>query len=363
MVESREHLTSEAAKELGKLGASKGGEARAQKLSPERRREIARAAIEARWAKAGKEPLPRATHSGTLTIGDVAFDVAVLEDGTRVVSEAKFMAAMGMYRSGALSVRRWDEGGANIPLFLAYKNLKPFAEKHLGSVQFEPRKYITPEGNTAHGIPATVIPKVCEIWLDAERAGTLGKRQKRVAEKADILLRGFAHVGIIALVDEATGFQDDRAKDALAKILEEFVAKELRPYLKTFPIDYYKEMYRLRGWRWPEVPAEQSRRSPLVGKLTDNVVYDRLAPGVKHKLKELIGRDERGRLRHKMFQRLTVEVGDPKLREHLASVVALMKAADTWEQFMHMLDRALKRYKPLPLFDPPQELSANTELG
>jgi hypothetical protein len=39
------------------------------------------------------------------------------------------------------------------------------------------------------------------------------------------LLRGFARVGIIALVDEATGFQRDRTKDALSKILEAYIAK------------------------------------------------------------------------------------------------------------------------------------------
>ena len=37
---------------LSSLGASKGGKARAAKLSPERRKEIARNAARARWAKA-----------------------------------------------------------------------------------------------------------------------------------------------------------------------------------------------------------------------------------------------------------------------------------------------------------------------
>jgi hypothetical protein len=40
-----------AAVALGKLGASKGGKARAETLSPERRKEIAKKAAEARWAK------------------------------------------------------------------------------------------------------------------------------------------------------------------------------------------------------------------------------------------------------------------------------------------------------------------------
>ena len=41
-----------AAQFLGRLGGLKGGPARAKKLSPERRSEIARKAVEARWAKA-----------------------------------------------------------------------------------------------------------------------------------------------------------------------------------------------------------------------------------------------------------------------------------------------------------------------
>ena len=40
-----------AAVELGRLGGLKGGKARAEKLSPERRKEIAQKAIQARWKK------------------------------------------------------------------------------------------------------------------------------------------------------------------------------------------------------------------------------------------------------------------------------------------------------------------------
>ena len=45
-----------AAVALGRLGASKGGRARAAKLTPERRREIARNAVMARWRRAKQHP-------------------------------------------------------------------------------------------------------------------------------------------------------------------------------------------------------------------------------------------------------------------------------------------------------------------
>ena len=46
-----------AAVSLGRRGGRKGGPARARKLSPERRREIARKAAEARWAKRRQESI------------------------------------------------------------------------------------------------------------------------------------------------------------------------------------------------------------------------------------------------------------------------------------------------------------------
>lgn len=341
--------SSEAGKELSRLGAAKGGEARAKKLSPERRREIARAAVEARWAKAGKTPLPKATHTGVLKFGDLEFECAVLENGERVISETAFMKAMGMYRSGALSVRRHEEPGAQVPLSLAFKNLKPFIIQHLGGVHFKPTSYVTTKGSiVTSGITAAILPKVCEVWIDAEKAGILGQRQKVIAAKADILLRGMAHVGIVALVDEATGYQDARAKDALAKILEQFIAKELRPYVSTFRIGFYKEMFRLRKWNWPDLPAEQRKRPVLVGKITNDIVYDRLAPGVRSELHRVTPRDEKGRLKHKLFRRLTDDVGHPRLEEHLATVTGLMRAADTWQEFMRLLNRSLPRYGDTP---------------
>src|SRR5947208_16356157 len=111
------------------------------------------------------ERIPKATHTGTLKVGDIAFDVAVLDDAdhTRIVTEANFMEAMGMYRSGALSTRRpREEGqGAQIPLSLAYKNLKPYVEQHLDSVHFKPVKYVTTKGRISRGgLPASIIPKI-----------------------------------------------------------------------------------------------------------------------------------------------------------------------------------------------------------
>jgi hypothetical protein len=134
-----------------------------------------------------------------------------------------------------------------------------------------------------------------------------------------------------------TGFQDFRARDALAKILEAFVAKEIRKWVKTLEPEFYKEMFRLR-----DIPYSASPRRPqYIGHLTNDLVYSRLAPGVLEELKRLTPRDDQGRPKARLFQHLTEDLGHPRLREHLSAVTALMKASDEWAQFMRALNRAL----------------------
>jgi hypothetical protein len=333
---------SKAAKLLSDLGASKGGHARAKALTPEERSSIATAAIEARWRKAGKlEHLIRATHGSPdrpLRIGDVEIPCYVLADGRRVLAQRGMISALGMTPGGS------SYGQDRIIKFATQDRLIPFTSDKLKPGTLKPIEFSAPDGRRMLGYEATLLAELCDAVLEARKRGALTKKQQHVATQCEILVRGFARVGIIALVDEATGYQDDRAKDALTRILEAFIAKELRKWVSTFPTDFYKQLFRLRGWRFPDMPSDQRKRPVLVGKITNDVVYDRLAPGVRHELQRRTPRDDKGRLKQKLFQRLTEDVGHPKLREHLAAVTSLMKASDSWQQFMQMLNRALPRY-------------------
>lgn len=280
-------------------------------------------------------------------------DVAVLEDGSRIISETKFMEAMGMYRSGALSVRRKD-ASAPIPLFLAHKNLKPFAEKHLGGVHFELKAYRTERGGLGRGIPAELLPKVCEVWMDAKRAGVLGRRQNITADKAEMLFRGFAHVGIIALIDEATGYQEVRDREALQAILDAYLRKELAAWAKRFPDEFYEQMFRLRGWKWKGMKVN---RPQIVGHYTNDLVYERLAPGILAELQSRNPKDNRGRrsAKHQHHMWLTDDVGHPALAQHLYALIGLMRAARSWRDFYQLVQRAFPK-KGENLFLPSAEL-------
>lgn len=313
---------------------SKGGDARADKLSPEQRKDIAKSAAKARWS------LQQAQHTGELTIGEMKFPCSVLSDGTRILTQSDFMSGMGMYYSGWVAKNRRKEQAADTPLFLAFENLKPFMEKHLGDLQSIVVKYRTEKGAVAHGIKAEIIPKICEVWLDADEGGKLGRRQVQIAQKAKIMMRALAHVGIIALVDEATGYQEIRSKEALRALLDAFLQKEFATWAKRFPDEFYKEMFRLRGLAWDKLSV---KRPQYIGKLTNNIVYERLTPGVLDELKLRNPKDEKGRRSHKHHQWLTDDIGHPALAQHLHAVIGFMRAANSWDQFMEMLDRAFPK--------------------
>ena len=131
-----------------------------------------------------------------------------------------------------------------------------------------------------------------------------------------------------------------RAKDALTKILEAFIAKELQPYVPTFPTDFYQEIFRLRGLDYPK---DSVKRPQYFGVLTNDIVYKRLAPGVLDELKRVTPKLGSGRLANKLFQHLTTNRGYPKLREHLGAVVTMMQLSRNWHDFMAKLDRLRPR--------------------
>ncbi len=315
-------------------------QARALALTPNRRKEIGRQAAAARWDRV--HDVPQATYSGPLVIGDMTFPCAVLSDGTRILTQSDFMKGMGMYYSGWVAKNRpAEDAAADVPHFLSFKSLKPFVDKHLGDLQSIIVKYRTERGALAHGIKAEIIPKICDVWLDADEQGQLGSRQKQIAQKARLLIRALAHVGIIALVDEATGYQRDRASDALATILEAFIAKELQSWVRTFPDEYYEQLFRLRGL---DFPRDSVKRPQYFGHLTNDIVYRRIAPGVLEELKRATPRSPSGQLKTHFHRRLTPDLGHPKLREHMASIVTAMKLSDDYADFKRNLDRIHPRY-------------------
>jgi P63C domain len=268
----------------------------------------------------------KATHKGVLHIANVDLRCFVLEDHRRVISGRSLTEAIGMKGRG--------QGASRIPTHPA---LKGFIGDDLAEAIGNPLQFKS-GGLPTTGFEATVLLQICDAILNARDADMLKTEQEqRYAKAADMLMRAFATVGIIALVDEATGYQEERDKDELQKMLAAYMAPEFLPWTRRFPPEFYEQMFRLLGWKYRPLSLKRPR---LVGKLTSQLVYEKLPKGLLDELRKKNPADETGRRKKKHHQFLTNDIGNPHLEKHLAVVMTLMRISPNWRVFMTHFSRA-----------------------
>jgi hypothetical protein len=317
-------------------GRARGGIERAKSLSPERRSEIA-----GRGAAAREEykKLPLAEFGDPnrpLRILETAMPCYVLSDGTRVLTQFGFLQAIGRSprpAGGTGGLAGFDK----LPSFLGASNLKPLITDDL-IASSAPIHFRLPTGGRAVGYRAELLPQVCNVYLAGRDQGLLIGRQKDMAARADMLVRGLAETGIVALVDEATGYQQVRSRDALQAFLDRFLRKELAAWVKTFPDEFFYELFRLKKWQWKGT----SKRPGVVGTYINDLIYDRLGPGVLAEL-EKKNPVENGRRKAKHFQWLTEDIGHPALAQHMYATIGFMRSAETWDEFKSTFYRAFPK--------------------
>ncbi|GHC79300.1 hypothetical protein GCM10010136_31740 [Limoniibacter endophyticus] len=313
---------------------SAGGKARAEKLSPSKRSEIARHAANARHMRG----LPKAIYGdddSPLKIGDMEIPCFVLDDERRVLITGGMQDALQMARGGSMV-----PGMNRFELFASRERINPYISNELMDRIRSPIIFLTPRGQKAHGYEAEVLVELCEAILAARADGKLQKQQLGFAKQAELIMRGLARVGIVALVDEATGFQEVRRRDALHKILEAYISPELMKWAKRFPDSFYEEMFRLHGW---EYDPESVKRPGVVGKFTNTYIYEQLPPGVVEELQTVNPKDEHGRRKNRHHQFLTAEVGNPHLERQIAATTTIMRVSDDWPTFKRLFAKAFPR--------------------
>lgn len=336
-----ETKATEAAKALSALGAKKGGIARAKALTAKQRSEIARAAGTARW---GTGRVMKATHGSPerpLRIGDCEVTCYVLEDGRRVVSQRGLQTALGISTSGG-------SNGAHRTARIIEKIENKLSVINELSVRMKaPILFMPPVGgNRAYGYEATTLIDAGELILKARDAnGILLPNQAKYALAADIVIRAFAKVGIIAVIDEVTGYQEIRDREALQEILKRYISEELMAWVRTFPLEFYKQIFRLKRWNWND-----GRMSPIMGNIVNDLVYSRLAPGVLEELRKRNPVTEKGYREHKHFQFLTTDFGHPALTRHLHELIGMARpfSAGEWDSYYSLVSREFPKTNTTP---------------
>ncbi len=298
-----------------------------------------------------------------LKIGDIEIPCYVLDDGTRALSQRGLQGAIGMSMSGGTS------GAHRMARFIEYLQKKASdnnmlttrIERNLMSL-FErinkPIIFKRLTGGNAYGYEATILPELCDFILECHNAGLLLNQQEAIAQAAKILQTAFAKIGIIALIDAATGYEKVRPREELALLLRAYISDELLPWAKRFPDSFYREMFRLRGWTYPYEAAIKggSPKGPrYAGKLTNKLVYDKLPSGIAEELKRKLPHDEKWQRDAKLHQALTLDIGNPHLEKQVAIVTTLMKISPNWRKFEQHFKRAFPEAQG-EMFEPDDDI-------
>ncbi len=301
---------------------SKGGKTAAKNMTKEA---LYERALKASHSRKCYQNIPKATHFGEMTIGNTLISCAVLEDGRRVITETSMFEILGRTRGGR-------DKRADLPRFLDANNLKPFIPNEILSgpaiIEFVGKK------GKNYGYEAILIPEICKVYLDARRCNVLIPSQLPTAEKAEIILHSIAKVGIIALIDESTGFQKDREKNELQKLFNAFLAKELQPWTRRFPNSFFDNIKRMYG-------LEHLKGNPLfAGHLINRYIYDAISPEVLEELKKRNPLNDKGNRNHKHHQFLSENIGHPALEKQIMKVNTLMSVSDSKDEFEKLFEKS-----------------------
>jgi len=272
----------------------------------------------------------KAEYAGHLELGETELSCFVTADGERFISGRSITAAIGM-----------KGRGQGISRISASSTLAPYMNHSLRLALESPVVITGKTPKPVHGFRAEILADICDAILDARKSGALvSEQEQRYGLFAETLVRGFARVGIAALVDEATGYQEIREKAALQKILDKFLKDEARTWSKTFPDEFWEKLVRVKGYD----SYLAVKRPAFIGHWVNDVVYDRLAPGIKSRLKDLNPREVSGARKKKHHQYFSEDYGLPELKDHLKKVMVLMDASANASEFKKLLDRSLPKY-------------------
>lgn len=281
----------------------------------------------------------KALYQGPLPIGSIELDVAILDDkeNTRVINMTSIFKAFERAARG-------NNRLINIPAFMDAQNLQPFIDQELMQL-IKPIEYIDGKSRKV-GYNALVLPCLCDMYLKARRADVLTPKQTHLAEKAEILQSSFAKVGMIALIDEATGFQRDRKHDALRLLLSKYIAEGLQKWLSTFPDAFFIELDKL----YDNEPTTSQKRPQYYGRFINKYIYDPMENGyVKNKLDQL-NIDETGKRKARFHQWLS-DQGRTILIHQIGRVQMLMEMCPNIAEFKKIAEKQKKVSIAPYLFD------------
>lgn len=272
--------------------------------------------------------IPVAQFSGTLEVGESSLPCYVLDDGRRVFSTRGMLESLG-YKPNARPSGIF-ESKALQPVMAAHNN--PVGE--LNVIEFNAGSRFN-----AKGYDVEKFMDMCHALSESLDNGLLTGQHVDAARKANAIIRSASKIGIVALVDEATGYQYVRAEDALQFKLKLYLAEEMRSWEKTFPDDLWIEFARLTQW-----DGQPTKNRPRYwGYLVMDLIYRYLDPDIAQYIKENKPKPQKGQNYHQWFNE---DVGMKRLVEHINRVIGMAQGCETMEELKNKMHH---RYGGVPI--------------
>ncbi|TZF93534.1 hypothetical protein FW781_17725 [Chryseobacterium panacisoli] len=268
-----------------------------------------------------------------LQLGEIEIPCYVLEDGTRVFSGRGIQKALGSTSTS----------GSWLSKFVNDSAIKPYLNTGVLEQLNNPIAFQRPQAggsqSSTYGYEVTILIDICDSILQAKKTGT--DIPENIIENAELIIRSVAKVGIVALVDEVTGYQYKRENDELQKILAKYISAELLPWQKKFPDIYYKELFRLNGWDFTVNGIK--KRPGVIGTWTKKLIYEQLPAGILEELEKNVPKSNVGNKTARLHQLLTEDIGNPHLTAQINQMVTLFQLSDNmqhmWGQFNKLKSR------------------------
>lgn len=279
-----------------------------------------------------------ATHKGFMHIGGIDLECYVLEDGRRVFNKKGMAKAIGLK----------SEGGNAFLKTIGRKGLGSEIDEKLFKKIENPIYFNHLRSDPGHAYEADVLVDVCKAISRAHTAKKLTDSQEDLYRHAIALLNAFSKIGVVALIDEATGYQKERSPDALRLLVQQYLEDEKREWQKEFPDEYYKllnDIYGSENTAIRKSGAIVLNKPQHFAKFTRSYVYEPLENGAVlaelDKLNPYI--DNKGTRKDRFHQHLSKEYGLEKLRMQVREVITLLKISDTVGEFKRLFKKRFPR--------------------
>lgn len=255
------------------------------------------------------------TRLAPLDFGGTTLEVAVLDDGTRAIT------GRGVLRLLAVKLDNFGRFYDRI------------ASKSAGLTLRSRVTFKTIEGPIAHGIDAVDLASFCGAFTDLALAGELHPKQRPIQARARVVEVALRNIGIVALIDEVTGYQSTRPERELQERLRMYLRAEPAAWQRAIPEDLYVLVCGL--YRWAYTRGQALRPQGLAG-WTWRFVYQFLPAEVRGELRRVNPTPHLSGPRH---HQLLTPAARKSLDEHCIRLTTVLRQSSSKVDFEARFER------------------------